>query len=157
MKKLKPLILLILFPVFLIGCDGLGDNNAELNNLKGSWKTTDLIIDETSAIEQVEVDYDKLIFTLREDNNGRKRFNVIGSERENEEKLFVQGNLGVDKGELRFQPKSSSNFEVNYSLVGNNELVLTAEKGRSENLILDMIDLFIQGNFEKTQVVLTKK
>jgi hypothetical protein len=153
--------------LLLPGCD-LAEEES-LGRLPGSWQVTRLSVDGTSVTGQLNVQYDRLVLTLRRDAGGRDFFSLVGR-REGDSIRTVQGTFDKDGRELTLRPNSLAGFiEVDYTIsdstgpdsTGSGStapvLELHAEEGRSEDALLDLIQFPIQGTVDQVRLRLSKE
>jgi hypothetical protein len=154
--------------LLLPGCD-LAEEES-LGRLPGSWQVTRLSVDGTPVTGQLNVQYDRLVLTLRRDAGGRDFFSLVGRRQGENRILTVQGTFDKDGRELTLKPNSLVGFiEVDYTIsdstspdsTGSNStapvLELHAEEGRSEDALLDLIQFPIQGTVDQVRLHLSKE
>jgi len=148
--------------LLLPGCD-LAEEES-LGRLPGSWQITRLSVDGTSVTGQLNVQYDRLVLTLRRDADGQDFFSLVGR-REGDSIRTVQGTFDKDGRELTLRPNSLAGFiEVDYTIsdsTGSGStapvLELRAEEGRSEDALLDLIQFPIQGAVDQVRIRLSRE
>lgn len=140
------------------GCDLAGED-ADLQPLLGSWRTTDLSVDGISVKAQLDAQYDRLVLTLREGTEGGEYFTIIGREDGAQEDLFVQGTFDADPGELNLFPDNGPQIEFDYAVSDSSDarLLLGAEEGASEDLFIELLRLPIQGAVDRLELRLAKR
>jgi hypothetical protein len=149
------------------GCD-LAEEKS-LGRLPGSWQVTRLSVDGTSVTGQLNVQYDRLVLTLRRDADGRDFFSPVGR-REGDSVRTVQGTFDKDGRELTLRPNCLvGSIEVDYTIsdstgpdsTGSGStapvLELRAEEGRSEDALLDLIQFPIQGAVDQVRIRLSRE
>lgn len=151
------IVLLIGLVCTLAGCD-LAMEEKEFRPLLGSWRTTDLSVDGISVKAQLNAQYTRLVFTLRQGANGGEYFTIIGRDEGAKEDLFVQGTFDVNGDELDLFPDHGPQVEFDYAIPDSagSRLQLTAEEGASEDLFLQLIQVPIQGAVDQLEIKLSK-
>lgn len=162
--------------LLLPGCD-LAEEE-DLGRLAGSWQVTGLSVDGTSVTAQLDAQYDRLVLTLRRGADGRDFFSLTGRREGEGGVRTVQGTFDKDGSELTLRPRQGSGtsghgtlpgpIEFDYAVSSSEEppssggqssalfLELRAEEGRSEDALLDLIRLPIQGAVDRARVHLSK-
>jgi hypothetical protein len=165
--------------LLLSGCDLTEEEN--LGRLPGSWQVRGLSVDGTSVSAQLDARYDRLVLTLRRGAGGRDVFSLTGRRAGEDSVLAVQGTFDKDGSELTLTPRQASGrIKVDYTIssvegtsgsegtFGSGKpsssedsppmllLELQAEEGRSEDALLGLIRLPIQGTVDQVRVHLSK-
>lgn len=149
--------------LLLPGCD-LAEEES-LGRLPGSWQVTRLSVDGTLVTGQLNVQYDRLVLTLRRDADGQDFFSLVGRREGENRILTVQGTFDRDGRELTLKPNGLAGFiEVDYTISDSTDsgstapvLELRAEEGRSEDALLDLIQFPIQGAVDHVRIRLSKE
>jgi len=171
--RLNPLLgllvgtMLVGSALLLPGCD-LAEEES-LGQLPGSWQVTRLSVDGTPVTAQLNVQYDRLVLTLRRDAGGRDFFSLVGR-REGDSIRTVQGTFDKDGRELTLRPNGLVGLiVVDYTISDSTGpdstssdstapvLELHAEEGRSEDALLDLIQFPIQGTVDQVRIRLSKE